>query len=414
MSALKSNIALSLLFLLGFSLWANVNAQDSVRLRAFEPNELIVGYRTQEDRGKAVSDLSSVRDGLKVRGQAAESVEAQPTGRTAVRLHLSFPLEIQAQSVSDPNAELQILQEVASQIKARDDRVEYVHPNWILRVPLPFADVASFSSGGISPQVAGTTVPNDPIFVRGLHWHYEPPPVGMNAIGAWKTSTGSKDIVVAVVDTGILFDHPDVKSAGNTLPGYNFVSKGSGRSGDATDPGDACPPAPFSSWHGTHVAGTIGAVGSNNGIAIAGINWNVLVLPVRTVGPCGGTIADTADAITWAAGLPVTGMDPKLRNTRPAHVINMSLGGVGPCTIDRVGLLIDALEEVRKAGSVVVAAAGNESTDVANAYPGGCADVISVAASDRTGQLAGYSNYGAVTIMAPGVFRHGIRTPFSG
>jgi serine protease len=111
---------------------------------------------------------------------------------------------------------------------------------------------------------------------------------------------------------------------------------------------------------------------------------------------------DISDGIRWAAGLPVDGVPPDQLNKRPAHIINLSLGGPGPCAYEQKGLLIDALDAARAAGSVVVVAAGNDSADIANSYPSGCSGVISVAASDKQGHLAWYSNYGNVTIMAPG------------
>src|SRR4051794_11832246 len=105
----------------------------------------------------------------------------------------------------------------------------------------------------------GSTTPNDPIFTRGLHWHYMPTPAGMNAIGAWAETTGDSKIVVAVVDSGIIASNPDIQRSGNILPGYSFV-KLEGRSSDPTDPEEES--------HGTHVAGTIGIVGTNNGQGI--------------------------------------------------------------------------------------------------------------------------------------------------
>jgi serine protease len=238
------------------------------------------------------------------------------------------------------------------------------------------------------------------MFVQGLHWHYQPLPMGMNAVGAWKKSHGSRDVVVAVLDTGILPEHPDIKGSGNLLPGRNFVSFNGGTRGpDATDPGDACRPTDASSWHGTHVAGTVGAVATNNGRAITGINWDVSVLPVRVLGACGGSVSDIADAIRWSAGIAVPGVEP---NTKRAHVINMSLGMKVTCLPEQVGILTDAMDEARRAGSVIVVAAGNEAEDIKDFTPAGCPNVISVAASDKLGRLSPYSNFGAVTVMAPG------------
>jgi serine protease len=223
----------------------------------------------------------------------------------------------------------------------------------------------------------------------------------MNAAAAWKLEKGSRDVVVAVLDTGLLLDHPDIQNSGNVLPGYNMVRPARGP--DPTDPGDACPPSkPVSSWHGTHVAGTIGAIGSNNGRGATGVNWNVSVLPVRVFGYCGhGTVEDIADAVRWAAGLSVPDMPAEQNNKHPAHVINMSLGIAKPCTEDMT-YLAAAIEEARANGTAIVASAGNDHHDVQGYSPAGCKGVITVTAGNREGRLASYSNYGAVTIMAPG------------
>jgi hypothetical protein len=212
--------------------------------------------------------------------------------------------------------------------------------------------------------------------------------------------------VVAVIDTGMT-DHADLRA--NTIAGYDFISDlptandGNGRDADPADPGDwvdaencenGSPPHD-SSWHGTHVAGTIGAV-SNNGLGVAGINWNARILPVRVLGRCGGYLSDLVDAIYWAAGLPVPAVPA---NPHPAAVINMSLGGPEPCE----GALQTAIDQAIAAGTVVIAAAGNELADAGTSAPGSCAGVITVGATDETGDMALYSNYGpAVEISAPG------------
>jgi subtilisin family serine protease len=400
----KISLTLSVLLLCNEAQAPYCNAQSTDT--PFEPSELIVGYNSVKDRLQSVQDLSATINTLSVRNQKAEKVQITPLANdAALKLRIDLPAAVMFESKNNPAAELRGLEELAAQIRKRDPRVKYVHPNWILRIDPP--------SPGIQPDLHDidniirpqTFVgpPNDPLFVRGLLWHYEAPPMGMNAVGAWRLATGDHEIVVAVIDTGIIFNQPDIKSYGNVLPGYNFVSKGSGRSADATDTGDACPPRyPNSTWHGTHVAGTIGAVGSNNGRALPGINWSVSILPIRVNGPCGSTIADTADALLWAAGLPVPNIPNGDVNKRPAHVINISLGAMGECTEERVGVLIDAIEAARVAGSTVVVAAGNDAIDVKEAFPGGCKGVIAVAASDIKGHLAHYSNYGGVTIMAPG------------
>ena len=248
-----------------------------------------------------------------------------------------------------------------------------------------------------------TLTPNDPQYADQWHYHGE---WGINLPAAWDLTKGSANIVVAVIDTGITH-HADLRA--NIVPGYDFISDlmtandGNGRDGDPADPGDwvdtdncenGSPPHD-SSWHGTHVAGTIGAT-SNNGVGVAGINWNAKILPVRVLGRCGGYLSDLVDAIRWSAGLPVPGAPA---NPNRAKVINMSLGGPEPCESS----LQNAINQVIAAGTVVVVAAGNELADAETSAPGSCAGVITVAATDETGDMALYSNYGtAVEISAPG------------
>ena len=230
---------------------------------------------------------------------------------------------------------------------------------------------------------------------------------------AWDNSTGSASVAVAVIDTGILPNHPDITGSPNLAPGYDMISDtfvandGDGRDGDPTDPGDAtaadeCFPGSQpsdDSWHGTHVAGTVGVGNSNNSAGVAGSNWQVTVVPVRVLGKCGGTIADINDAIRWAAGLPVPGVPA---NPDPARVINMSLGGGGACSASPSTQ--SAINDAVAAGATVVVAAGNSAADAADFMPASCNNVITVAASDYRGQLVTrYSNFGTtVDIMAPG------------
>jgi len=254
-------------------------------------------------------------------------------------------------------------------------------------------------------QIAAT--PNDTLYPA--QWHY--PQADLPAF--WDITKGSSAVVVAVIDTGILKNHADIAGSPNLLPGFDMISDtaiandGDGRDGDSTDPGDAVSanecgpgsPAQPSSWHGTHVAGTVGVVKTDNAAGIAGVNWQVKVLPVRVLGKCGGTMADINDAIRWAAGLPVPGVP---NNTNKAKVINMSLGGAAPCTASPAtqSAITDAINQ----GVTVVVAAGNEASDAAGFLPASCIGPITVAAGDFRGRLVTrYSNFGArVDLLAPG------------
>ena len=150
-----------------------------------------------------------------------------------------------------------------------------------------------------------------------------------------------------------------------------------------------------SSWHGTHTAGTIGAA-SNNGVGVAGVNWNSKILPVRVLGKCGGYTSDIADGMRWAAGLSVSGVPA---NANPAKVLNLSLGGSGACD----ATYQDAVNAITAAGTTIVVSAGNSNADAINYRPGNCNGVITVAATNRDGGRAYYSNYGSIIeISAPG------------
>jgi serine protease len=239
--------------------------------------------------------------------------------------------------------------------------------------------------------------PNDPRYNE--QWHYFAPVAnnyGANLPAAWDITTGAANIVVAVLDTGQL-NHADL--AGRMVAGYDFISDvtmandGDGRDADPSDPGDWC--GFSSSWHGTHVAGTIGA-NSNNSLGVTGVNWQSKIQHVRVLGVCGGAYSDIVDAIRWAAGLSVPGAPA---NATPAKVINMSLGGSGSCEAS----LQDAINAATAAGAVVVVSAGNSSDDAANYQPASCHGVLTVAATGRTGSRASYSNYGTtIEIGAPG------------
>ena len=273
--------------------------------------------------------------------------------------------------------------------------------------------------------------PSDPLYAAGVpgngpavgQWYLRAP-VGtvqssLDVEAAWAVSTGSAAVVVAVLDTGVRFDHPDLQRAaagGNLLPGYDMISDldvandGNGRDADPSDPGDWLTLAevsqvggPFyqcdttaedSSWHGTQTAGLVGAL-VNNGIGMAGVGRNVQVLPVRVLGKCGGFDSDIIPGMRWAAGLSVPGVPA---NPNPARVLNLSLGGEGACT----AAYRDVVAEINAAGAVVVASAGNTAGHAVN-EPANCPGVIAVASVRHVGTKVGFSDIGSeIAISAPG------------
>lgn len=297
---------------------------------------------------------------------------------------------------------------------ATDSEVEYAVPDGRKRAHAAPSDRYYAGGSGVDP-VAG-------------QWYLRAPSAtfvsSVNAEAAWAHSTGSADVVVAVLDTGVRSKHPDL--VGKLLPGYDFVSSttisndSNGRDDDPSDPGDWTTEAennnasgefyecgPFNSltgryefqpstWHGTQTTGLVAAA-TNNGTGIAGMGRHVRVLPVRVLGKCIGYDSDILAGIYWAAGIPygdVSGQNPV--NPNPAKVINLSLGSSGACD----SLYQDAIDAVRARGVVVVVSAGNDNSAV-NA-PANCSGVVAVAGLRHLGTKNGYSSFGsAVTVSAP-------------
>jgi serine protease len=291
--------------------------------------------------------------------------------------------------------------EMAKNIRISDTSVLYAQPDYISRTQF---------------------TPTDPLYAQ--QWHYFAPAAnsssGINAPAAWDTTRGA-GVTVAVIDTGYT-NHADLLP--NVLQGYDFVADaatsrdGDGRDADAHDPGDTAFAGQCgffavngvlqpvtSSFHGTHVSGTIAAL-MNNGIGGVGIAADAKILPVRTLGQCGsGSVSDIADGIRWAAGgvIPATPA-----NTTPAKVINISLGGLRACDAEYQSAITFAVAQ----GASVVVAAGNSNLNVSGFAPANCAGVVSVAALDRAGNRAGYSNFGAgITVAAPGGIASSVNDP---
>ena len=239
-------------------------------------------------------------------------------------------------------------------------------------------------------------VPSDTSF--GTQWHYYEAVAGINLPAAWDRSTGT-GVYVAVIDTGY---RPHADLAANIVGGYDLIASttvsndGNARDSDAKDPGDWCGTG-SSSWHGTHVAGTIAAV-TNNATGVAGVAHGAKVVPVRVLGTCGGSLSDVADGIVWASGGTVTGLPA---NAYPARVLNLSLGG----SASSCGTTMQAaVNSARSRNTVVVVAAGNANAYASTQTPANCTGVVAVGAVDRTGARASFSNYGSlVDVAAPGV-----------
>lgn len=269
---------------------------------------------------------------------------------------------------------------------------------------------------------AVNTLPDDPLAIQQWNHQSEQQFTGASGLfAAQSLVTSGSEVVVAIVDSGVLVNHEDL----HFLPGFDFIddpkvsNDGDGRDHDPTDPGDwvnnedltqqrvseNCSVA-ASTWHGTAMAGIIGAT-SHNATGIAGGAPLVALLPVRVTGKCGGYIADLIDGIRWSAGLTVEGVAD---NQNPADVINLSVGFPGNCS----NAVQTAINDAVRAGSIVVTAATNSaaSLDIEPYSPAVCNNVITVAATDRAGSVTAFSALGdAVTLSAPGgTIRDGIIT----
>jgi serine protease len=291
----------------------------------------------------------------------------QLAGRAIQNVHQIIHPSLSLVRLQEPTPQATLA--MVEALKGRED-VEYAEPNYIRQ--------AYF-------------VPSDENFRK--QWYLEQ----IKVPKAWNYTKGDTNTVVAVIDTGILQLHPDLKT--RLVTGFYFVSDplssgdGDGRDGDPTDQGNAS----SNTFHGTHVAGIIGAI--HNRMGIAGINAHCKILPVRALGVNGkgnGKDSDIAAAIRWAAGEAVAGTLP---NRYPAKVINLSFGNPGASTTLR-----RAVEAAQALGAIVVAAAGNDRQDASDIYPAAIKGVIMVAAAGPDKKLAAsYSNFGPrVDLLAPG------------
>jgi serine protease len=238
--------------------------------------------------------------------------------------------------------------------------------------------------------------PSDEFFT--FQWHYN----SIDIPAAWDITTGSPDVVGAIIDTGIVFDHPDLGSrvigGADLISDANVANDGDGRDDDGDDAGDNSCGSGCHSHHGSHVAGTMGAE-TNNGDMVAGITWEGGLLAVRVLGEGGGSLSDIADGIVWSVGESVDGVS---NNPTPADVLNLSLGGGGQSEA-----MNEAIQLAVDSGAIVLVAAGNENVDASESTPANAPAAITVAAVGYNfggePQRASYSNFGdTVEVAAPG------------
>ncbi|APP76730.1 S8 family peptidase [Xanthomonas vesicatoria] len=332
---------------------------------------------TYKDGSTTLASPSALTSALRTAARAVPIKAGKALGLAPVRRLALGPELIKADRALDRAEAETLMRQLAA-----DPNVQSVEVDQILRA---------------------TLTPNDTRLSE--QWAFGTTNAGLNIRPAWDKATGT-GVVVAVIDTGIT-THADLNA--NILPGYDFISDataardGNGRDSNPADEGDwyaanECGtgiPASNSSWHGTHVAGTVAAVTGNN-TGVAGTAYNAKVVPVRVLGKCGGSLSDISDAIIWASGGSVSGVPT---NANPAEVINMSLGGGGTCSTTMQNAISGAVSR----GTTVVVAAGNSSANVSGSLPANCANVIAVAATTSAGAKASYSNFGAgIDVSAPG------------
>jgi serine protease len=308
----------------------------------------------------------------------------------------------------------------AMQRLAASRAFDYVEPNYIAasgftRPPRRDRSQQSQPPPAAQPQNAAPVggAPNDPLLA--LQWHYRPrgtgegfSPGGAGFISFWQASqVGSRAVRVAVLDTGVDLTHPDISGSGNVVGGVDFIvnpersGDTDGVDADAQDVGDSCGAATENSYHGTHVAGTIGAAATNDRIGVAGGAWSVSVAPVRVLGRCGGELADIVSGMRWAAGAApaLNAAGQQIVNRNPADIINMSLWIKAACPASMQA----AIDAAVARNAVIVVAAGNKADQARLYAPANCNSVIVVGASDGRGELAFYSNFGPeVDLLAPG------------
>ena len=334
-------------------------------------SKAVVATPSLDEPGEVESLIVAYEPGISPVESANRATGSSNLGTVALLPDDAIAAGMRTVELSEPVSE-DTAEALADKLEA-DPRVAWAEPDVMVEAP-------TYPAPG----------PNDPYFRNLQMWNLTSAN-GIRAREAWAVSTGSPDVVVAVIDTGIV-RHPDLDR--NVVPGYDMVADpaiamdGNGRDSDASDPG-------YGGWHGSHVAGTIAAV-TDNGIGVSGIAPNVRVQSVRVLGRGGGRLSDVVAGIIWASGGTVTGVPA---NPTPAKVLNLSLGGGGSCSSS----YLTAINAAVARGSVIVAAAGNSNANASFASPASCPNVITVASVGPTGVRSGFSNFGpSVEIAAPG------------
>jgi serine protease len=356
--------------------------------------------------GPGQNPLSAVSNGTisgTVRLEMASTSTARTLRQTAVpivdsadfvpgEVIVTWKADVSLQALGVMEVDGAVLKRLRSTSSKRSDlyRAEGLDRQGTLRLIQTLALRPQVARVQVNHLFRATSVPNDPDYSR--QWHYR----AINLEDAWDITEGSSDVTVAVVDSGVLSGHPDLK--GKLYPGYDMVSDlTQALDGDGRDANPEEPATENDSFHGSHVAGII-AANSNDGQGTAGVSWGARILPVRVLGWQVGSTLDIIDGLLWAAGVRVQGTPI---NAHPASVINLSLGAKGSCVNDP--LFQEALDQVHTLGVSVVVAAGNDGIDARGTTPASCEHVITVGATTISGARATYSNDGpAIAVMAPG------------
>jgi len=356
---------------------STASAQDLRLHDEFIPGQVIVRFSEGGESEDAATDSGN------------------PAGTLAMRLEAGTSTREMLLSFHDPDTKNEVFQRLGvteptsthSGLRSCDaDTRDKLDTLWIIKSLRRNKDILCSDPNYIRHLLE---TPNDTYY--GLQWHY---PL-INVPQAWDVVTAGADVLVAVIDTGVLLEHPDLQ--GQLVSGYDFISStsisvdGDGIDTDPDDPGDQSPGG--SSFHGTHVAGTV-AASTNNGVGVAGIARSAKIMPLRALGKGGGTSYDILQAVRYAAGLE---NDSGTTPAQIADVMNLSFGGSGGSQSEQ-----EVYSMAREAGIVIVAAAGNESSS-SPSYPAAYDGVVSVSAVDMNGDIASYSNFGdTIDLAGPG------------